>query len=235
MTGAALINAALKALNVLSAGEVPDANDANDSLLRLNDWLDALGTQDFSVYYLLRTVVPLVNGTANYTIGTGGAVNIPRPVSIDHAGLVLPATPVSQEVPTTVFTDQMWQSIGQKSYSATYPQGIYYDYNWVSGLATITVYPVPNTSTASLVLYTPSALTEMTLAGDVTFPPGYRRFLRYGLARELSAEFGGWSDAKEALYQSAWQWVQQQNLRMSDLTIDPMFGHGRSNVYTGEV
>lgn len=230
-TGLDLITAALKTLQVVADEETPEASEAADGLLRLNDWIDALALDDFTIYYLLRTVVPLTASTASYTIGVGGTINIPRPTDISAAGLILnTGTVPPNELEIDVFTQQQYEGIVQKTYSSTYPQGIYYDHGWVGGLATIAPFPIPNQSLSQLVLYTPQALTEMTLAGNVTFPPGYRRLLRYGLARELAPEFGGWDAQKEKLYLTAYQMVQQKNLRMSDLMVG---GGQRSNIYTG--
>jgi hypothetical protein len=234
MTGLQWVRSALVTLEVLDPTETPTAQEAADALDIGNDWIDALALKGFALYYLLRTVVPLT-GASSYTIGVGGTINIARPVEIDHAGLIIDtsASPLS-EIPIDVFTDQQWEGIVQKGYSAaTYPQGIRYDYNWAAGLATITPWPIPTSTTMSLVLYTPSALTEMTLAGNVTFPPGYRRLLKYGLARELSASgFGGWTGEKEQRYINAYSDVEARNLRMSDLHVG---GRGRSNIYTGAV
>lgn len=233
MTGLAWVTGALQTLNAIATEEAPTNAEAQDGLARGNDWIDALALEDFTIYFLLRSVFPLTASTASYTIGVGGAFNIARPVDIPRAGLILnTGTTPPQELPINVFTDQQWEGIVQKTYSATYPDGIYYDHGWTAGLATISPYPIPNQSLSQLVLYTPQALTEMTLMGDVTFPPGYRRLLRYGLARELSAEFGGWDERKERIYNYAKQAVQQKNLRMSDLAMPVQ---PRSNVYTGQV
>jgi hypothetical protein len=236
MTGLALISSALKTLGALASGETADPDEAADALLRLNDWIDALATQDFTIYYLLRTVVPLINGTTSYTIGTGGVINIARPTEITQAALILnngAAAADILEIPIAVYTDQEWAAIGMKGMAGTYPGGIYFDHNWVGGLAKIYPLMVPNVNTTSLVLYTPAALAQMTLSGNVTFPPGYARLLRYGLARELSPEFGGWDSQKESLYLDAMGDVQRKNLRMTDLLLPPaLVGRGMYNINT---
>lgn len=233
MTGTQWVTAALKTLNAVAAEETPTAAEFADALERGNDWIDALGLEDLTIFFLLRSVFPLTANTASYTIGTGGVFNIARPTTIAAAGLILNTGTVPPlELPIDVFTDQQWEGITQKSFAATYPTGIHFNYGWTNGLATIEPYPIANQNLSSLVLYTPSALVEMTLAGNVTFPPGYRRLLRYGLARELAPEFGGWDGAKELLYQNAKQNIQQKNLRMSDLLTGSWM---RSNIYTGEV
>lgn len=235
-TGYSLIVSALRKLNALQSGEVPDADEASDALEMLNDLIDGWALQDFIIYFLLRTVVNLAASTASYTIGSGGAINIARPIDISAAGLILNTglTPI-QEVPITVLTDQAYIGVPQKTYSSTYPDGIYYDHGNVLGLGTIYPLPIPNQALSQLVLYTPQALTEMTLAGGVSFPPGYRRLLKLALARELAPEFGGWDGAKEMLYTDALRDVKDKNLRMSDLSLGrlPTFG-GLSNIYTGQ-
>ena len=234
MTGLEWVRAALVTLGTLDPIETPNDQEAADALDIGNDWIDALALDGFTLYYLLRTVVNLVASQASYTIGVGGDINIARPVVIEHAGLVLNTgtTPVA-EIPLAVLTDPQWEGIVQKTYSSTYPTGLHYDYNWTAGLAQISLYPIPNQALSQLVLYTPSALTEMTLTGNVTFPPGYRRLLKLGLARELSAQgFDGWNGEKERLYLNAKAAVDARNLRPTDLYVG---GRGRSNIYTGTV
>lgn len=236
MTGAQWVAAALKTIGALAAGETADAPDAVDALERGNDWIDAMATQDLLIYYLLRTVVPLIGNTASYTIGAGGTINIPRPTDIAQAALILDTSQPAAlqfETPIPVYDDQQWAAIPNKGMSGTYAGGIYFDRNWVAGLGTIYPLMIPNANGTSLVLYTPQALTQMTMAGDVTFPPGYRRFLRYGLARELAPEFGGWDGGKETLYLDALRDVQAKNLRMTDLVIDPaLTGRGMYSIWT---
>lgn len=237
MTGLQWVTRALRTLNAVAAEETPSAAEAADGLEIGNDWLDSLATQNFAIYFLLRTVVPLTANTASYTIGTGGAINIVRPADVEAANLIIATSPVATETPIDVFTDQEWKLIPQKTATATYPMGIYFDHGWVNGLATISPYPIPNANT-SMAIYTAQALTQMVAGVDVTFPPGYRRFLNYGLARELAASgFGGWDGGKEVIYTSARSDVMARNLRMEELLIDPMFAGrgGKSNIYTGTV
>src|SRR5262245_37439258 len=127
MTGNAWIRAALVKLGALDPTDSLDADTAQSALDTGNDWIDSLALQDFSIYYLLRTVVPLSASTASYTIGTGGTINIIRPVEIDHVNLVISSTPTNTETPISLFTDQEWELIPQKAATASYPQGIYYD------------------------------------------------------------------------------------------------------------
>jgi hypothetical protein len=192
MTARALITATLRSLRALGVGDELSAEDANDALDRLNDWLDGLALERLSIFYLLRTEKDLQVGKQQYTIGTGGEIDIVRPTHIDAAGLIFDtgATPHTEK-PIDIYTDQRMGGVRQKLLESPYVQAIHYDFNWVGGLAKITLWPVPNVGHTRLVLYTPQALPEFaTLDTDYTFPPGYRRFLRTNLMAEIAPEYG---------------------------------------------
>lgn len=194
-----LIERALHLIGELAGEETPTAAMAQDGLDHLQDLMDNFKTQRLMIPALLRTVHPLTTGTPFYTIGTGGAINILRPETIEWARLVqdrnlLPAT----EVPLTILKDQEWIDIRQKDLVSSYPQAIYYDHTWQAhpalgppGVGRIYLYPIPSTSTSDLILYSPVAYPEFTtLATSYSFPPGWNRTLRLHLARELAPEYG---------------------------------------------
>lgn len=236
-TGEDLIVAALRTIGALGAGETPDGDQTADALDRLNDLIDAWGTQRLTIYALTRTTKTLTASTATYTIGTGGAINIVRPVWIQNAGLILDTTAtVPVEVPIDLFTDDEWAALPAKTLTSPLVSGIYYDHGWASGLATISVYPIPTVGTTQLVLYCPTALTSMALATGYAFPPGYARLLRYGLAFELAEEWGLTAnvDRVEAKYREAMADVKRANTRISELSTDPALwgGGGVYNIYS---
>jgi hypothetical protein len=224
MTALELITSALRSLGVAATGEAVSSDEATDALARLNEWIDAMGAEGLTVYQRLRTATTLTAATASYTIGTGGVINIARPVQIDRANLVLDTTATTPtEVPITVYTDQQWQSISQKTLTAAQPQGVYYDYGWTSGLGILYPWPIPTVSTTQLVIYTPVALTELaTTATTFTGPPGYIRFYRTNLAVELAPEYGITvpDELREAAAESKAA-IKRMNFRLTDLAIDP--------------
>ena len=238
MTGLALISGALTQLGVLAAGETLASADAVEGLERLNDWIDSLGTERLTIYKLLRTEKALASGTASYTLGSGGAINIVRPVWLQDAGLILDNTAaVPEERPITVLTDDTWARLPNKTQSGI-AESVYCNFDYAAGLALVSVYPVPDTATTTLVLYTPVALTEFAdLTTDYTFPPGYRRFLRTNLALELAPEYGRALDP--ALIQQAIEskaQIKRANLRLSGLRLDrALIGYGFNGAgYDGE-
>jgi hypothetical protein len=235
MTARTLITQALRSLRVLGLGDDLQAEDANDALLRLNDWLDSLSLERLSIYYVVRTPVPLLASKGSYTIGVGGDIDMVRPNSIESAGLVLDSSAdPAYEKPIDLFTDQRWQSIRQKNLTSPYIQGIYYDHNWspltvppppapAQPLGTLYVWPVPNIASTRLILYTPQALPEFaSLDTDYTFPPGYRRFLRTNLMAELAPEYGKQLTADQfRMATQARAVVKRANVRPVEARVDP--------------
>jgi hypothetical protein len=211
-------------------GDVLLAEDANDGLDRLNDWLDALALERLTMYYVLRTEKSLGIDIQTYTVGVGGDINIPRPTHIEAAGLIQDTTvPTPFEKPMEIWTDQRWQGCRQKTLSSTYPTALYYDFNWVAGLATIYLWPIPTDCLLTkLVIYTPVALLEFpTLDTDYTFPPGYRRFIRSNFAQEIASEYGKslTNDQVMAARQSKAQ-IKRGNVRPVEARVDPALIRG---------
>ena len=192
MKALTLISASMIDIGVLQAGEVPTASEAQDCLLRLNQWIDGLANQRLSIYYVPRVTKTLTASTASYTVGTGGNIDIARPLFLDRAAVIYDNTAtIPTETLVRMYSDQEWQMVSQKTLTAAYPTGVYYDYSFSAGLSTIWVWPIPTSTTTTLVLYTPQqALTQFAdLTTDYTFPPGYERVLRSNLACEISPMF----------------------------------------------
>jgi hypothetical protein len=230
MTARTLIIATLRSIRVLGIGDPLPAEDANDALLRLNDWIDALALERLTMYFVARTEKLLGNGIPSYTVGVGGDINIPRPTHIESANLIQDVhNPVPFEKPIDVWTDQRWQGCRQKTLASTYPTAIYYDHNWQDGLARIYLWPVPtDCGLTKLVIYTPVALREFAgLDTDYTFPPGYRRFIRTNFAAEIASEYGKQltADQLRAASQSKAQ-IKRGNVRPAELRVDAALVRG---------
>ena len=218
---------AFRLLGLYAPGEDPSAEDGEEAFDVLNDWIDSLGTQRLTIYLLTRTAHTLTSGTASYTIGTGGTINIVRPLWIERAGLITnTADSTPTEIPVRVLTDDERARIAQKTLQSSYTTGIWYDHNWSAGLARIFVYPIPNVGTTQLVIYTPTAITEFAdQSTNYTFPPGYRRAIRYNLAMELAAHYPAanvpqWLPKKAV---DALAEIKRANTRLSDVITDRTF------------
>jgi len=230
LTARDIITASLRSIRVLGVGDPLEAEDANDALNRLNDWLDSLALERLTMYFVTRTCKRLGSGICSYTIGLGGDINIPRPTHIEAANLIQDVHGVVPfEKPIDVWTDQRWQGCRQKSLTSTYPTAVYYDHNWQEGLGRVYVWPVPtDCGLTELVLYTPVALLEFpTLDTAYSFPPGYRRFIRTNFTAEIASEYGKQltADQQMAARQAKAQ-IKRGNVRPAELRVDAALVRG---------
>lgn len=215
---------ALQLLGVIDPTETPSSEDGELAHEVLNQWMDELGTQRQSIYYITRTAHTLVSGTASYTIGSGGTINIARPLWIEDAGLIIDtgaSTPV--EAPIRVLDDDERAQIPQKTLQSNYVQGVWLDHNWSAGLASVFVYPIPNVSNTQLVLYTPTALIEFAdQSTNYTFPPGYRTAILWNLANELAPFYPSVKPDPRIAQKAAEKiaWIKRGNLRLSEVYVD---------------
>ncbi len=220
--------AALRLLGVVEASETPPAADLEFCFTRLNDWIDSLGTERLIIYALARTEKALTSGTQSYTIGSGGDIAIVRPLWIDAASILLDDTvSPEEETPIQVLSDQEWQRLGSKDLTSTGVTAIYYDHGFdANQRGTIYVWPIPTVETISLILYTPTALTQFaTQATSYVFPPAYRRAILHNLVIEIAPAFNRevpptiLRSARESLDQ-----IKRANYRPAELAGDPMTG-----------
>jgi hypothetical protein len=225
----------MQRLGVLGAAETPSSEDMEICLNCLNAFIDSLGVLRLSMYFILRSVTTLVSGTATYTIG--GASSVVRPLTIDHASLILDisASP-KHEIPIAIFDDAEWQAIAQKTLTSTIVQGIYYDRNWVAGAALIYVWPIPTVSTTQLVLYTPTAIVEVDQTTAITMPPAYERMLEYNGAVEMADYFKAPVSARlDQIARQSLKDIKAANVRVPVLAMPASLPgvHGRHDIRTG--
>lgn len=88
-TAESLVAGAFELIGVKAAGEPLPAALASDGLRRLNHMVSGWRTQFGTVYAIEREVFPLTANQQTYTIGTGAEFNMPRPVTVVGAGLLL--------------------------------------------------------------------------------------------------------------------------------------------------
>mgnify|MGYP001585767261 CR=1 FL=1 len=186
-----VIARAARAAGILASGETLGAAEEQDCLAILQRFRNSLGVQRGTIYEDRRVTQGLTSGTRDYTIGTGGTINVVRPTWIPHAGIVLDDTvtdPIESEI--AVLTTQQWALVAMKTLDAL-PSAIFYDHAFsTSQLGTISCYPTPNDSDQQLVLYLPMAVTGFEgLTTNYLFPPGYEDMYHYNLAERIAVEF----------------------------------------------
>jgi len=236
-----LITRSLRLLGVLDPIDAASAEDLATGKIALDDFVDSLGTQKASVFTVVRTVVPMVSGTATYTIGTGGTISIVRPTWIDGVSIRPDRTATDPiEIPIGApMTVAQYQAIPIKTTTGSRPTAIYYDHDWAAGLGNIIVYPVPDNSVCDVVLYTPGEASVFAdLTTSYTFPKGWSRMYRYNLANELADDFGVTVSARvERIAVESLAAIKRSNFRPVVARLDPgmpgMRGGGRYNLTTG--
>jgi hypothetical protein len=187
-----LIQASLQDLQIIGAGDLMSADDAQLGLDRLNDWIDALALEGLTMPSIVRATWPLAPGTASYAVGVGAVVNVPTPVSpqdiadIGYYDATLP-TPV-EILFGGVLTTAAYVALAQKTLTQTQPTAFWYDPT-VTPTGTLWVFPIPTAATLRGVIYAPGTLAEVLQTDVVALPAGYRRCLRSNLTVELAAAF----------------------------------------------
>jgi hypothetical protein len=216
-----LIEAALQDLGVLAAGQTMPAEDAALALARCNDWIDALATERLTIYTISRTTWAIVAGTASYAVSNPPVT----PTGITIKFLDTSADP-DLEIALGQLTDAQYAAIPQKALASPYPQQAYYNPTWPNG--TITLWPVPTSSTLQGVIYAPTTLSEFTgLSDTVDLPRGYRRFLRTNLVVEIASAFNAPVTARqEQQAREAKAAIKRANIRLHDLSLDTPFTGG---------
>lgn len=188
-----LITRALKRIGVVGAGQTPSSEDTSDAFAMLNTMLDALATERLMVPCITRSTWTIVSGTGSYTVGSGGDVNIVRPVFVEDVRFVDTSLDPDMEYGLGVgLTDQAYANIPMKAFTSPYPRRFYYNPTMTgTGLATVTFWPVPTASTLLGVIYAPTALTQVAaLDTTLVLQPGVRWFLQEQLAAFLAPEYG---------------------------------------------
>jgi hypothetical protein len=187
----------------LSSGETLSGAESTDCLLILQQMLDRWQADQLRIFCENINTFPFVLGTQTYTLGVGGAFNMPRPAKISRMGCQILSNPTQpSEVPITMLDVDGWANVRVKNISGSYPLFCYPDYGFVttgggSGSAidpTMTLYfwVIPGLA-CNCVIYSwqpLNAWTDLNVT-DITFPPAYALALKYNLAVLISAEFPG--------------------------------------------
>jgi hypothetical protein len=218
-----VVEASLREIGVLAASETATAEDATNSLARLNLFLDTLGTERQAIYTITRSTWNITSGVGTYAVATGQVVNIARPVFVDRVGYqdvgVSPPTP---EYPLGKLTEQGWQSITEKELTSTLPQAWYYNPTYPNGTLSLWPVPVPS-STLQGVIYAWTAVSQLAaLDTAISMPNGYQEMLMTNLALLLCPTFERQPHpvlAKRAADTLAN--VKRINQRPADLSFDP--------------
>jgi hypothetical protein len=175
----------MRAVNILSAGRNPTADEASDYLAILNQFLDACNAERLMIFTVKR--LGPFNLTVNqqtYTVGPGGTINIPRPPRIELITVLWLGNPQQPaEIGLDMLDEVGWAQIPTKNLGSPLPQKVWNDNSFP--FMNLNYWPFP-TQAIQTVLYGWQALNFFPdLATQLSFPPAYLDFLRWNLAIRL--------------------------------------------------
>lgn len=230
-------------LGIFAPGEsIPDEH-AQFAFRTLNRLVSQLATQPLTFPFTNREVFPVVSGQSTYTIGPGGDFNTVRPASITAAGLLMPQASVTTgpvEVPLSELTDAAYISLPVKALQNAMFTSYFYDPTYAGGLGSVFLYPTPNVTTNSLVLYRGDMIAGFAdLTTDYDFPQGYNDMLQFNLEKRLCRGYGKareWTALDDELARDSIALCKRQNFQLADTALDgAMTGDRRGgyDIYSG--
>lgn len=216
-----ICSAALKKLGVLGAGETLSYDDAADAFVSLNSLMDQFAAERGQIYTVTRTTWTITTSVQNYSVGTGSTVNVARPMFVDDIHFQDTSVSPTLEYPMTMLTEDAWANLRQRTITSPYPQ--YWYFNPTYPTATISLWPVPTSTTLQGVLYAPTAIAQFTALGQtVALPPGYAHMLITNLALELAPDYDRQpSPALVEAARNSMAVVKRSNHRIADLSMPP--------------
>ena len=180
-----IINLALKDAGIIGVGQVPNAEDTNDSFTRLNWMIDQWAQKRYLVWHL-NDLSFVSTGAQSYTVGPGGNYNIsPRPDRIEDAFLrQINITPLSIDYPLELIESrETYDRIALKTLKS-FPTWLFYDSAWPTG--SIFPWPVPQANIYEVHIVVKETLAEFTNTAQViSLPLAYFEALHLNLAVRL--------------------------------------------------
>lgn len=178
----ALIERSLRTAGVLEKGESPDAEEAQDALLALNNMLGSWSNHSLMLYTDVTESFSMT-GAASYTIGTGGDLSTLPILKIKSAYL----RQSTIDYPVELISDDQYSRITTKN---TQGRAYYLNHDYSFPLSTLRLYPKPDAS-YTLFLISEKQLTEFSDLDDIiSLPPGWKDALTYNLAVRMFPEYG---------------------------------------------
>jgi hypothetical protein len=225
-----LITEALHLIGAKDPTESVTNQEASDGLVSLNGMLDSWTTDRMFVYNVLDTTHTWPGGVTSRTVGTGGDINIARPVKVQDSYMV--AGGVSY--PINAISKEAYAGITLKGLQSTYPDWLYYETSYPLGVVYLN--PVPGTSIEFHLLSWLSLVQFAAVTDVVSLPPGYKRAVVYNLAIEVAGQYGlNPSAAVAAIATSSAYKIKRLNAPLPLSTIEVAYAPSRDNfnIYRG--
>ena len=174
----------MKDAGKLQEGQIPNSEQFAEYSMRLNDVINTLQTQGLRLWTQTDQSVTLVSGTRDYTMKSGGSVNITRPTRVLQ-GYYLDSS--SNRRPIYPISWDEWLRL-----STTTTEGAISQYFVQKQVAQLTVSfwltPDDEAATGTAHLLIQQQITNFTgLYDTIDFPPEWMLTLRWNLAADICA------------------------------------------------
>ena len=182
-----LIKRTLKDAGINGVGQTPSNEDLNDAFDKINAMIAQWNLRRWLVYHLVDTAV-VSTGAASYTIGPGGAFNVPRPAAIESAFIrQVGAQPVDFTPLYIIPSREDYNRIAIKTLISL-PSSVFLDSGYPTG--TLYFWPVAQASIYEMHVTTKAVLTAFTtLTQTIVLPPEYEEAIVYNLAIRLRSAY----------------------------------------------
>lgn len=195
VTRADIVKRALRIIGAIGQGETPTADAITEASQALNEIVKEWNADGMQMWkYTVSSAITLVAAQANYSIGISQAVNQTAPTKVTQAWLRNITSSV--DTPIILLTSQEYDMLGNKTSAGPPNQLRYQSPGAVASeqVGTITLYPVPDAATAAaynLYIRGMYSIMDFNAASDTAdFPSFYYNALAWGLADQLSYEYG---------------------------------------------
>jgi len=174
-----VIRSSLRKIGAVAAGETPTAAEEQDALKAFNSLLENWFGEGVVVFASVKETKTLTASDAEYTWGSGGDITTTRPNEVLGAFIRDGTT----DHPIDIIGERQYRGISDKSTEGR-PEKLFYQPEYPLGK--IYLYFTPNSAYA-LHLWSRKVLAEVTaIAGDVAFPPQYKRAIEFNLAVDIA-------------------------------------------------
>lgn len=180
-----VLTRAAKAIRYLGRGQTLTANDATDALACFNAMLDSWSNENLMSYVVLENSFTLTVNVSQYTVGSGGTVNVTRPLNITQA--YVQDTNGNNYI-MNLRTRDWWNQIGNRSATITsqIPTDLFYDPQYPLGV--INIFPTPLIAYTVFFDYTQDQVDYTTLTTTISLPEGYEEAYVKNLALQMISE-----------------------------------------------
>ena len=184
-----IIAAALRKVG-FAEGETVNPEQNNNAAEALNALITSWRADGMPVWAMKTFSFTPTANVMDYEIGVGKTINTPMPMKLTQAIRV--NTQGGVRVPLNIYTDYDFKLLSNFANTTGTPVQIYYQP--LSTFGTLRLWPIPDTTFASgntIELTYQRPFEEFDNAADEPdFPSYWTRALIFGLASELSAEYG---------------------------------------------